>query len=409
MFRTVLGIEVEITTDKGDFNDSSAFKINYSADTIPEANLHIVPHGLLDETDIHEQVLEIQSWKNLPSLFTTGESEIPFDLFSAGFFLISRYEEYLPYTPDLYQRFPEKNSLAFKHDFLSIPLVDLWVMEVKKIIQSKTAIPFPEKKMTCIPTYDIDIAYSYKGKGWIRNVGGLLRDVFSGKSSLVSERINVLKGKQQDPYDSFDFLDALHKKYALSPIYFFLLSQGGPLDKNIAPAHPLMQTLVEWTQKKYAVGIHPSYQSNDDINTLRQEISLLDSTKSRQHYIRFEFPITYRNLIELGIREDYSMGYGSTNGFRASTSHRHHWFDMAKNEVTSLNLFPFCFMECNSFFEQQFSVDEAYQEMMHYADMVEAVGGNFISIWHNFSLGTDPMWEGWKEMYAMFWERKFIE
>ncbi|GBL34635.1 hypothetical protein EMGBS15_02300 [Filimonas sp.] len=342
--------------------------------------------------------------------FTKDDSEIPFDLFSAGFFLISRYEEYLPYAPDRYQRFPEKNSLAFKHDFLSIPLVDLWVMEMKKVIQSKTSsILFPEKKMTCIPTYDIDIPYSYKGKGWFRNAGGLLRDLFSGKLSSVNERINVLKGNQDDPYDSFDFLDSLHKKYALSPIYFFLLSKGGPLDKNISPAHPLMQSLIERTLKKYAVGIHPSYQSNDDMNALRQEISLLDTSKSRQHYIRFELPDTFRHLIELGIKEDYSMGYGSTNGFRASTSHRHRWFDLEKNEVSSLNLFPFCFMECNSFFEQQFSVDEAFQEMVHYADIVEAVGGNFISIWHNFSLGTDPIWEGWKEMYAMFWERKFSE
>jgi hypothetical protein len=42
--------------------------------------------------------------------------------------------------------------------------------------------------------------------------------------------------------------------------------------------------------------------------------------------------------------------------------------------------------------------------MIHYANITAQVGGTFISIWHNFSLGSDPMWKGWKEMYEKFFE-----
>ncbi len=403
VFRIILGIDIVITTNHEQFSNSPGFNINYSDDNIPEADLNIVPHGLLFETDIREQSIEMQEWKKLPVFFVTNESDITFDLLSAAFYLVSRYEEYLPYTPDLYQRYPEKDSLAFKQDFLSIPLVDLWAMELKKLIVSKsTSIQFPEKPFKFLPTYDIDIAYSYVAKGWERNAGGLLRDLLSGKFSLLAQRFNVLTGQQKDPYDSFDFLDALHDKYQLTPVYFFLLSKGGLLDKNISVTHPLMRSLTANTSNKYTVGIHPSYQSNDDKEILRREIGLLNTTKSRQHYIRFELPTTYRNLLELGITEDYSMGYGSTNGFRASTSHPYPWFDLESNERTSLTLNPFSFMECNSYFEQHFSVDDAFQEMIHYADITARVGGTFISIWHNFSLGSDPMWKGWKEMYEMF-------
>ena len=409
VFRVILNIDVRITTDQKQCSDSSAFIINYSDDNFPETNLTIIPHGLLFETDIREQSIEINEWRNRPIFFATNETELPFDLLSAAFYLVSRYEEYLPYTPDRYQRYPANDSLAFKHNFLTIPLVDIWVMELKNLIEStSTTIQLPIKPCKFLPTYDIDIAYSYLGKGWKRNAGGLLRDLFTGKISKVTERIKVLTQQQKDPYDSLDFLDALHDTYHLAPVYFFLLSRGGPFDKNNAVSHPLMQTLLAKTSNHYAVGIHPSYQSNDNKEILKQEISLLNTTKSRQHYIRFNVPTTYRNLLELGITEDYSMGYGSTNGFRASTSHPHRWFDIASNEMTALTIYPFSFMECNSYFEQHFSVDEAFQEMIHYADITAQVGGTFISIWHNFSVGSDPMWKGWKEMYEMFWERQFI-
>ena len=71
---------------------------------------------------------------------------------------------------------------------------------------------------------------------------------------------------------------------------------------------------------------------------------------SRQHFIRFTLPDTYRQLINAGIKEEFSMGYGSVNGFRASVALPFYWFDLEKNEATSLLVYLFCFMDANSFF-----------------------------------------------------------
>jgi len=406
VFSRVLGLPCEITNSKEYFIASKQFKINYSNEEIQESDLQIIPNSLLSETAIIEQDISIEIWQQLPCFFKTSQYEIPFDIFSASFFLISRYEEYYPYSLDLYQRYPEKSSLAFQHNFLNMPLVDYWIMALKKIILSKkSAISFPEKRMKFIPTYDIDIAYSYLSKGILRNIGGGFRDLIQGHVSLIKSRIEVLSGKQKDPFDSFDFLDQLHQQYHLKPIYFFLVSKGGPLDKNILPSKVLMKKLIHRIKSTYKVGIHPSFQSNDNRSILEHEISLLESNKSRQHYIRFQLPSTFRNLIEFGIQEDYSMGYGSINGFRASTCFDHQWFDLEKNEISSLRLFPFCYMECNSFYEQKMSAEQAFNEMLHYHQTVNQVGGNFISIWHNFSLGSEPMWKGWKEIYTSFIEK----
>lgn len=101
---------------------------------------------------------------------------------------------------------------------------------------------------------------------------------------------------------------------------------------------------------------------------------------------------------------DHSMGYGSINGFRASVASEFYWFDLSTNEQTMLRIHPFCYMEANSFYEQKFSAQQAYDEMVHYYHQCKNVNGTFSSIWHNHFLGTDPLYVGWKEMYQQFLE-----
>ncbi len=403
VFEEVLGIGYVLTHDEQEFQESDFFRINYSHRTL-QCDLHFDSMGLLDEVDIVEKEITISYWNKLPIFFQCSDKTIPFDLFSAVFYLITRYEEYLPYEPDEFIRFPHTHSLAYEYDFLKIPLVDLWLKEFKQqIIHLQPSLVFQDKSFAFIPTYDIDIAYSYLGKGWVRTLGGVVNDIQKGAMDLVTKRIRVLRKKENDPYDTYALLDSLHQTYNLHPIYFFLLSRGGTMDKNIDREHPLMKTLIEKLTSKHAIGIHPSWQSHDDISLLQEELDQLVGTKlSRQHYIRFTLPETYRNLIKLGIKEDYSMGYGSINGFRASTSHPYFWFDLEKNTITSLRLFPFCFMECNSFFEQKLTTEQAYEELVYYANEVKYVHGTLITIWHNFSLGSDPLWKGWSDVYKRF-------
>ena len=96
------------------------------------------------------------------------------------------------------------------------------------------------------------------------------------------------------------------------------------------------------------------------------------------------------------------MGYGSINGFRASVASSFYWYDLEKEEQTNLLLHPFCFMEANSFFEQKYLPQRAYEEMMHYYNAVKAVNGTLITIWHNNFLGTYPTFRGWRDVYEEF-------
>jgi hypothetical protein len=204
-------------------------------------------------------------------------------------------------------------------------------------------------------------------------------------------------------------MDLVHEQYNLYPVYFFLVAfRRSRYDKNISPQLPAFQTLVRDHAQKYEIGIHPSWRSGDEKNLLNEELALLEQisgktvTASRQHFIRMNLPDTYRDLLQAGIREDYSMGYGSVNGFRASVATPFPWYDLKNEKQTGLKLFPFCFMDANAFFEQKLDASGALGEMITYFQKVKKVNGTFISIWHNTFLGTDPLFSGWREAYEQF-------
>jgi hypothetical protein len=406
-----LGVsDCRITTDKLSFVNSEVAKINYSSERISVGELWIKPANLLFETDIKEQPISCFDYNRSKAFFETPEADFPFDIFAASFYLITRYEEYLPHAKDMYGRYAHENSMAYKEHFLQVPVVNVWLKELSTLlIQKFPSLSLNPTPFTFLPTYDIDIAYSYLHKGALRNLGGFIKSMWGSEWPLVKERMHVLFGRQQDPFDSYEWLNQLHDAYALKPLYFFLLAEKNEgYDKNILPRKKAMKKLVKRHSELYNIAIHPSWKSGDEPRLLTKEIKTLQEIsgkqvcKSRQHYIRMTLPETYQRLIDAGITEDYSMGYGSINGFRASYCLPYLWYDLQKEQTTNLTLYPFCYMDANSYYEQHYTYEQALEEMKHYYNVTKKFNGLLITIWHNHFLGTDKMFRGWRDVYTTF-------
>lgn len=370
---------IRITTDKALFALHKGPKINYSQVEISGTEFWIMNADLLFQKDIKEQAIQCFNHKDYKAFFKTTGGHFPFDILAAIFYLLSRYEEYLPNEKDDYGRFAHTSSLAFKENFLKIPLINIWLDDLKKELRYQ----FPDLDLyfngfTFLPTYDIDMAYSYLNKGWWRNFGGSVRSVIDGDWRLLKERLDVLGGKMSDPFDSYEWLDALHLYCRVKAYYFFLVaSKRMKYDKNIDPLSEAMQVLIKYHASGYQVGIHPSWQSGDDQELLKQEIEWLGYLAnkqidiSRQHYIRLSLPDTYRRLISLGIRKEFSMGYGSINGFRASVASSFYWYDIISEKSSGLLIYPFCFMDANAYYEQKLSAKQALKELMWYYHQIK--------------------------------------
>ena len=384
-------------------------KVNYSYHHLLPNEVWIHSHVLLFESTIRPVKIECFQHRGYKAFFK-AEGDTGFDLFAGIFFLLTRYEEYLPHQKDSYGRYAHQNSLAFREGFLHLPLINIWLEDFRAMLKERFPdLQLPKSTFGLQITYDIDIAWSYKNKGFKRNAGGIAKLFFSGKWRSLLHRIHVIRGKRRDPYDAYEWMDDLHQQFALKPIYFFLVAaQKGKYDKNIDLENPEFQSLIQHVASKYQVGWHPSWASGDHQTLLPKEKSWLEHicnqhvTSSRQHYLRFELPATYRRLITLGITDEYSMGYGTINGFRASVATSFFWYDLKGESKTALRIHPFCFMDANAFYEEKKTAAEALQQMLDFYQVVRSVNGLMVTVWHNSFLGIDETFDGWREAYEHF-------
>ncbi|MBK9479208.1 MAG: polysaccharide deacetylase family protein [Bacteroidetes bacterium] len=406
LFTDVLGIGVRLTENVNEFKLHDGAKINYSGHAFGD-ELFFMSKPFLLETGIKDQEITVFDWEGIKAFFPTSRSAtLPFDPFAASFYLVSRYEEYLPTIHDKHNRFEALESLAFQNNFLHLPLVNIWAEKIKHLISAKyPEVIFPIKKFSHVPTIDIDNAFAFREKGFMRSIGASLRSLSKFDFKEFAERAKVILGMQADPYDTYKLLHDLHAKHQLHPVYFFLFAAYGLNDKNVPTRSQRFRYLIKSIADTSDVGIHPSYNSNFKVDKLEREVHGLakvlnrEITRSRQHFLKLTFPDTYRNLINLDITDDYTMGYASEIGFRASICDSYNFYDLDLEIETKLRLHPFQVMDATLNFYLQISPEESIVRIKQIIDEVHKVKGTFISLWHNETIAEYKFWKGWSKVY----------
>lgn len=411
VLKEICGLEYLVTSSAEEFLNFRGAKINYSFREFDCEALRICPSDFLFQKGIKDFSPEIREGNPYPVLFPQNHTQVKchlnYDIFAAAFYLISRYEEYLPYLEDRYGRFEADQSVAYQKGFLEVPLVDIQAMELKRKLMEMFPFLTPHKRsFTFIPTYDIDVAYAYKGKGITRTVLTILKDMLTLDLQSLKLRWQVLTGAEPDPLDTYGFQLELQRRYRLNPIYFFLSGEFGPRDRNINIHSRSFQSLVKTLGDYAQTGIHPSFASNHKPARLRQEIKHLAETlnkpvdNSRQHYLVLRLPETYQNLIKNRIKKDYSMGYASHTGFRAGTCTPFNFYNLTYETETHLKVFPVTVMDGTLKDYMKLTSEEAIKKCQSLIDITKSVGGTFISLWHNDTLSEQGAWKGWREVYT---------
>ncbi len=402
VFELLLGFDSIVYQDLESFKVIKAPKVNYSSLKIANS-FHILPVDLLSETHIaHKIPVFNKKTEACPILFPTAGADIDFDPLAAAFYIVSRYEEYNKnISRDQHGRFSAMQSLQQKMDCLHIPIVQAWASRLKEGLSDMfPTLSFSKPVFNYIPSFDVDMAWSYRGKGVLRSIGGWAKDAAAFNIEGLKERAKVQSGTQQDPFDKFDYIKNQTKINGFDPIYFFLLGTHSDYDKNIRPDHPRMAKLIANISAKYQVGIHPSYYYEKNIGAeIKQlhNIILKDVKVSRQHFVKLKFPETYRLLIANNIEADYSMGYPDENGFRNGLAVPSLWYDLEKEEITNLKVYPFQIMDVTLKNYLKLSPEESIEQIKKMVDTIAQYGGTMISIWHNSSFDKD--WKGWQVVF----------
>lgn len=406
IFREFLEIEVGFTTAVEKFIAHQGAKISYSKKPLGN-EMFFQCHNILFEQGVNDIDISVTNWDDIPIFFQTNEkSEFPFDIFGASFFLLSRYEEYLPHIRDEHNRFTATESLAFKNNFIKIPLVDLWVRKLYDHLKEKFVFKSNrEFKFSFESTIDVNQLYKYKMKGLVRGVSGLIVDLSMLRITRVYDRLLSVFGFRKDPYDSFAFLTRVQKNNKIKMSYFFLLSNYSKYDRNISYHKAEYKALIKSVGDRSAIGLHPSYYSNMEPEKFKIEKERLESItnfrikSSRQHFIKLQLPETYRYLIDNEIYNDSSMGYVDNIGYRASTSEPFYFYDIDFEIQTPLIIHPYVVSDYALKYELKLSTEEAFAEIVDLMKLSKTIGSTFTSLFHNDSLGRDEEWEGWRSLY----------
>ncbi|GIV35593.1 MAG: hypothetical protein KatS3mg031_3128 [Chitinophagales bacterium] len=248
------GNELEITLDSWMLNPS------YNKDFIPQ-KINVLDKKLNPFSSSNEVPVIFGSSK---LLISDKKIKLHADFLTSSFFMLTRWEESVLSNRDSYGRFPLYSALSFRESFYRLPVVDeyaeiLWnMLKFLGINQERKTWHF-----RFIPTHDIDNPRKWRGlHTLLRTLGGDLikRRRFGSARRSWTSFWRTWNGKENDPYDTFDYLMDCSERYGWQSHFFFHCGGSHPLDREaLPPSHPIVrQILGKIDARGHSIGFHPS-------------------------------------------------------------------------------------------------------------------------------------------------------
>lgn len=406
IFEHVLNINFRLTPDEKEYHIFVGAKLNYSLKS-RSGDFFIAQNPFINNTFVDAQFKpEVKAINGITVLFPDKEGELGFDLFSAVFYCISLYPEWQHFDPDNHHRYELKTCWQFKLNEHKKPLVNYWIRDFAiKLKEFFPQLKLPSKSFRYISTIDVDNLYAYKNKGFVRTTLAMAKDFLSLNFRNLSFRWKVIAGLKNDPFDVYEQLANTSNRTGIPLFFFFLQRSNTPFDRTINPKSGAFEPIFNLLKKKEIIfGIHPSYNAYTQNTLMEEECNSINTQSqttvnlSRQHYLRWDAKLTPDCLIKNGIIADFTMGFASGSGYRASTFTPFYYFDLMHNESTELLLVPFAAMDGSYFIYSKTSATEAEDELLQMAEEARQLRGMFITVFHERTFHPD-LYPGFSELY----------
>ena len=360
-------------------NADAAQMIGYTADEREwqKYKLVIVPNGHLGKDIVLPDLTTpvVEQWSASASADQTV-AVIRTDLIYNTFFFISRAEEVINKQRDAHGRFAAAYSVLGEHNRLMVPTLD----EYARLVMKAVGLPLPPSGFAHIYlTHDIDTIAHY------RHLRGALGGLWRGEWRQV---LRAWRDMEDDPAYTFPWLVEQDKRVPLAEkIYFVKHSFGKGYDypqyNHHSPDAHRLRKFLEWN--KLTIGWHSSYYGVGSIeqrSKRRDELSV-----HRSHYLNCSIA-NMRKLVELGVTDDYTMGFADQAGFRLQTSRAVLWIDPERMQLTELVLHPLIIMDVTLSSKNYMALDqvEATYVCQQLIDKVRMHNGDLCLLWHNTSI-----------------------
>ena len=401
LLEELLGLRITFSSNLEEFSNIESPKISYHNGSIT-GEPFFYPANLLFEESLTENLhIEIKHHRSIPYFFEVNKGALGFDVFAASFYLLARYEEYIyPNHVDEHGRFLATQSIAYKNDFLTKPIIQYWAQWIKeKLTECFPSLSFKKHSFQPHLTIDVDALFAYSNKPFTKKIGSLTKTFLNPKQN-TSSQLKAYQNKEEDPFNNFSYFQALNTRFTVPLIFFIHTGNKSKYDPGFY-SNQQSKEAIRQMESFAQMGLHPSYNSLKKLDTLQKEKQVLESLsqieidKSRQHYLIIHWPRSYQNLIQTGIKHDYSMGYTTHLGFRASIAHPFPFFDLVHNRPSHLIIHPFCIMDLVLERNQLTSAST-----FAIIDEVKKVNGHLDILWHSdlFALQSEKTtWKSYLE------------
>jgi hypothetical protein len=362
-------------------------------------------HGLLTEQGIESVDINVREWEDTKCFFAVSEkSAVPFDVFAAAFYLLSRYEEYLPHVKDHFGRFSASESLGYKYHFLDSPVIDIWSYKLKALLQQEfPEILFPKRETTVHNLINAQAAFAFLNKGIFRSFIGFTTDLFKLRLKQFMLRTKVVLGLRRDPYDSYKWVVNVAKNSAMKLTVFFLLGEAVTFEESINTRKQKFKMLIKYVADYKEVGLLVSLTASTNTDLLKIEKRTLENIinrnieSSQNSNLLIGLPEMYRNLVSLEIEKDYTMVYENEAGFRAGTCTPFLFYDLDYEIITPLAIQPIACTTQGFLKQSPMDTSIKINEML---TKVQGVHGTFSVLFSNKDFSVDPNNKLWRSLFS---------
>jgi len=332
-----------------------------------------------------------------------------FDVLASAFFMLTRWEESLGLYEDLHGRFPADKALIVKSGFILRPVVDEYVVLLKKwLLHLDYAIPPGKGAYKVVPTCDVDMPFFWlKKPRWKVLLGQWKKNKKFSTFKMTRHKIKaVASGVEKDPYDTFDYMMSLAERAGLSFDFNMLVGGISKYEGYYSvDDQRILDLMKSFRERGHRIGIHPSYNSFLDRKLIFEEKQLLAKhidtpvRSSRQHYLRFSVSATARYLEDVNIKEDSTLGFAAEPGFRCGTCKPFPIFDVALQKTLSLFEHPLLIMDVSFRFYLKYTPEQSIELCSKIISEVKKHNGELVFLWHNSNLSEIEDWTPWRKVF----------
>lgn len=391
IFTAILKTEVEFTGNSTYFLQSEQVKVSYGDKPLTD-ELFFKNTALLLSNKVEELKLKTVPFGDYQAPFPVDGSSLPFDVFAASFFILSRYEEYL-HKNKSEADFTVKDSLQYKWKMLERPIIDEWALLLKNMIKKKyPSFKFHEKKFQHQPTINFTLKPDIPA-GFFPKTKFIFTSVFNKKQQFLSSVFDDLTGLSINPGQTINELNAISVKS--QPIYFINFPED---DKDRLG----FENSALFLEEKQVGLLRPCTTDKEKSNTLKTDLLKLGKIQNSAINFRsqqlelLKLPTCYLHLLSAGITSDYSMGYSDNVGFRAGTSTPFNWYDLQLEKVTPIEVKSYSVSDTAIHYQ---SAGDAIKTIKDFIDAVKLVDGHFYSSWQLKNLSENVKFKKWKAVF----------